>query len=402
MGASAGIEEEEIVDIIDEGESDMQQEDVSQEISQDTRERVEQEQGGDQSEDGGDDDGPNLSPLPPDLVDYVVEQVTETALDEYEETIEDALEDDDDDDDESAELETTSFDMANGQSTLINAPAEGRDRTLLVDAGSNTRIATTPWSEYREELADQLETNSDGEYVIDHLVVSHNHTDHISYVDDILDNDTIIVRNLYFNGLRNGIGAEDDLDSAASSSTSTTVLREGDQVTVGEATVDVLNPDSAADGVGDNPSPAVMDRNSIVLHVQHDSGDILTTGDIRGSREESLTEDFGSQLSSVDILMASHHGTSSSTESVVTDQLLDAISPQTVIISNSNQMSTSRTDRYAPDCAVFDRTGDRNLPVYWTAIHGEIQFTGDSFSGSEAESGLSDPDELQSRLPYSC
>jgi beta-lactamase superfamily II metal-dependent hydrolase len=292
--------------------------------------------------------------------------------------------------------------MANGQSTLIEVPANGRNQTLLVGAGSNPRIANTPWSEYQEELTDQLETNSNGKYVVDHLVVSHNHTDHISYVDDILNDDTIVVRNLYFNGIRNEINAENHLNSAVTSTTSTAAVREGDRFTVGEATVDVLNPDSSADEVENNPRSTVMDRNSIVLHVQHDSGDVLTTGDIRGTQEASLAQDYNSQLSSVDILIASHHGTSSSSEAVVTDGILDATGPQTVIISNSNQMSTSQTDRYAPDCAVFSRADDRNIPVYWTAVHGEIQFTGESFSRTETEAGVSDPDDLQSRLPYSC
>jgi len=333
-----------------------------------------------------------------------IRAVGDFALDVYRASeIVDEIDDDDDEEDDSTEMETTVFDMANGQSTLIEVPADGRDQTLLVGAGSNPRIANTPWDEYRGELTDQLEINSNGEYVIDYLVVSHNHTDHISYVDDILDDDAIVVRNLYFNGIKNGISAEDDINNAVTSSMSTDVLREGDQFSVGEATVDVLNPDSSADEIENNPRSIVMDRNSIVLHVQHDSGDILTTGDIRSMKEGALADNFGSQLSSVDILMASHHGTSSSSESVVTDEILDVTSPRVVIISNSNQMSTSQTDRYAPDCAVFNRAGDRNLPIYWTAVHREIQFTGGSFSGAEAQASVSNPDELQSRfLLYDC
>lgn len=319
-------------------------------------------------------------------------------MDKYDDTIDVAIEDDDDDeDDDSNELETTTFDMGNGQSTLIEAPAEGRDQTILVDAGSDTSSGL--WEDsYRDDLTSQLPTDTEGNYVIDHLVVSHNHTDHISYVDEILADPQIEVRNLCFSGVRNDNFANGNpIEEADTSNTATEILREGDQITFGEATADVLNPNETA-----NQANAGVDENSIVLHVQHESGEVLTTGDIRESHESYVATEFNSELTSVDILMASHHGTSAPDDTVVSDDILDATTPSHLIISNSNDLAGSRNSRYAPDCAVFNRADERNIATYWTAIHGNIEFSGDIFRRADSNSSVTAANELQSDLPYSC
>ncbi|WP_367175679.1 VWA domain-containing protein [Haloarcula rubripromontorii] len=304
--------------------------------------------------------------------------------------------DEDDEEDNSTELETTVFDMGKGQSTLIEAPAEERDETLLVDAGSDESAGR--WEEhYREDLTSRLPTNSEGDYVIDHLVVSHNHTDHISYVDEILADDDITVRNLLFSGVEAGNSHEENVDDEAGSAVSTATLRAGDSIRLGEARVNVLSPNETAD-----QDDAGTDENSVVLHIRHDSGEVLTTGDIRAPTEAYITTEFNSELSSVDILMASHHGTSAPEDEVVSDSILDTTTPRYLVISNSNTIRRSEDDSFAPDCAVFNEADERNIPMYWTAIHHDVEFVGSSSTQTGAESGITEATELQSRLTYDC
>ncbi|KAA9396639.1 hypothetical protein Har1130_18565 [Haloarcula sp. CBA1130] len=313
---------------------------------------------------------------------------------------------DEDDEDDNAQLETTAIDMGKGQSTLIKAPAEGRSQALLVDAGSS--VSSSRWNDhYRSDLTSRLPTNSEGNYVIDHLVVSHNHTDHISYVDEIIKSDNIRVNNIYFNGITNTdsngntIEVQSEIDNNLNSHTDVYNAREGDTFSLGEATVEVLGPNGSVNTVERSGNSEVHDSHSIILHVQHSGGELLTTGDIRDSEEDYIANKYGSKLRTVDVLMASHHGTSSGEHNVTSEQILKASSPQTVVISNSNEMRVSPTDRYAPDCTVFDRVSSHNSSLYWTAIHGDIQFHGGSY-GRADKSTTSDAEELQTELPYQC
>ena len=100
--------------------------------------------------------------------------------------------------------------------------------------------------------------------------------------------------------------------------------------------------------------------------------------------------------------MASHHGTSAPEDTVVSDDILDTTTPSHLVISNSNDFAGSRTSEYAPDCAVFDRADERNISVYWTAIHGNIEFIGELYSQAESNSSNTTASGLQSYLPYSC
>ena len=197
-----------------------------------------------------------------------------------------------------------------------------------MDAGSGESAGR--WEDpYREDLTSRLPTNSEGNYVIDHLVVSHNHTDHISYVDEILADDDITVRNLLFSGVEAGNSHEGDVDDEVGSAVNTATLRAGDSISLGEAQVDVLSPNESADQDG-----AGTDENSIVLHIRHDSGEVLTTGDIRAPTEAYIATEFNSELSSVDILMASHHGTSAPEDEVVSDSILDTTEPRHCLVLN--------------------------------------------------------------------
>ena len=69
-------------------------------------------------------------------------------------------------------------------------------------------------------------------------------------------------------------------------------------------------------------------------------------------------------LPDVDILVAGHHGSGYST----TDELLDAVTPETVLISLSEDNNYGH-----PDPQLLQRLEDRGIAVFRTDIHGTIE-----------------------------
>ncbi|AUG49492.1 hypothetical protein BVU17_18125 (plasmid) [Haloarcula taiwanensis] len=323
-----------------------------------------------------------------------IRTVGDFALDVYKASnIYDQYSDDDDDDtSETGDLQATHIDMGKGQSTLFEVPnPDGRNKTLLVDAGSNARSSL--WEKpYRSDLTSRIDKNDAGNYVIDHLVVSHNDTDHISYVDEVLEDDDITVRNLHFAGVKKDTVQEEDVDKAVGSETDTGVLRAGDRITLGDATADVLNPKVTENG---NPN-----QNSIVLHVQYKNTEALTTGDIKGSTERKIVDRYGNELESIDYLSASHHATSGNSGQVVTKPLLEATNPKSVIISNKNEDTPDESSEFAPDCGPLTRMTNFNTNTYWTAIHGDITYSGDQVVRTDKNIGTNDPAVLQNKITY--
>lgn len=361
---------------------------------------VEATGGGSSDGDGDDDSGPEGLFIPNWVTNAlitaaVVDQVAPDVFSDVYSDVGDKEAENDDDDRrrrDSDELRTTHIDMGKGESILFRAPGEGRSESLLVDAGSNRR--SSRWSEhYRQDLVSRLEQDSDGDYVIDHLVMSHNDTDHISYVDEILADDDIEVRNLYYNGLEADNTHEEGIDEEITQSTETQALREGDTIVFGEASVNVWNPEP---GLAED---ADLNANSIVLEVQHQDTAVLTTGDVQSETESELATEHGTALSDVDILTASHHGTSGATESVVTEQFLDATVPDDIVISNKNDGPQNR--EFAPDCAVFDNISS-STDVYWSAIHGDVTHLGSDLYLVDDNSEMTQASALQDELPYSC
>ena len=66
----------------------------------------------------------------------------------------------------------------------------------------------------------------------------------------------------------------------------------------------------------------------------------------------------------VDILVAGHHGSGDST----TQELLDAVTPETVLISLSEDNNYGH-----PDPMLLERLAERGSEVFRTDIHGTIE-----------------------------
>jgi len=249
-------------------------------------------------------------------------------------------------------LEAHFISVGQSASTLIISPS---GETMLVDTGH-----------YRDDGAHVLAyLRRHNINRIDHLVTSHADADHIGGHAAVVN---------YYESEADGVGAVYDPGVAASTQTYAAYLdavaahnvtlyetREGDTIPFAGVDVAVLGP----------PEPYLdgNDRNgnNLVVKLTHGETSLLLTGDAETDQEKYLATTYGDQLDTT-VLKAGHHGSASSS----TSPFLDAARPQVVVISSAYDSQYGH-----PHEEVLERLGDRSIPTYWTATHGNVVFTSD-------------------------
>ncbi len=224
---------------------------------------------------------------------------------------------------------------------------------------------------------------------IDHLVTSHADADHIGGNAAVIN---------YYETQANGIGAVYDPGIASSSSTYQRYLdaverhdvtlyktQAGDNIQFDGATVSVLAP----------PSPYIANKerneNSIVLKVTHGKTSFLLPGDAAQQEEQYMLEQQTPALNST-VLYAGHHGSRSSTG----DAFLDTVTPQVAVISSAYDSQYGH-----PHEETLSRLAARNIPTYWTAVHGTIvlESTGKQITVKTQAAVPTNPQSLRSASP---
>ncbi|WP_227356129.1 lamin tail domain-containing protein [Haladaptatus salinisoli] len=262
-------------------------------------------------------------------------------------------------------------------STLIVSPT---GETMLIDSGD--------WRNDGEYVLQYLKQHNISR--IDYLVTSHADADHIGGHAAIIN---------YYETKANGIGAVYDPGIASSSNTYQRYLdavkqhnvtlyktQEGDRIPFECATVNVLGP----------PDPYIANKerneNSIVLKVTYGQTSFLLPGDAAEHEEQYLIEHHRSALNST-VLYAGHHGSRSSSS----DAFLDAVTPQAVVISSAYDSQYGH-----PHEEMLDRLAARNIPTYWTAVHGNIvlESTGTQITVKTQAKAPTDPHSLRSASPF--
>ena len=280
-----------------------------------------------------------------------------------------------------------------------STPVDGTLEVHYINVGQSvSTLVVGPTGETM--LVDTGHYNDDGEYVlaylrrhgierIDHLVVSHNDADHIGGNAAVIE---------YYETEADGIGAVYDPGIAASTQTYAAYLdaveahdvtlyetREGDTIQFEGVDTEVLGP----------PEPylenGARNENSIVLHLTYGETSFLLTGDVEDDQEAYLVEEYGDELRAT-VLKAGHHGSASSTGG----PLLDAVEPRAVVISSAYDSQYGH-----PDESVLERLADRDIPAYWTAIHGDIVLVsnGEGVSVRTQQSGPTYPLSLRTADP---
>jgi beta-lactamase superfamily II metal-dependent hydrolase len=277
------------------------------------------------------------------------------------------------DDDPEKELEVHFIDVGQGQSTLIRGP---HGRNVLVDAGSRSSDANsgTIQSVLQEE----------GVSTIDKLVLTHNHSDHVNLVPELINDQSVEIETVYVSGITSVNGTSEEPTQTQRDLTDALEgqdVRElraggGHRFDLHKTDIDVLNPPRDESQFDRHIKPSddrskYTDSNAIVLEVSYSGETVTLPSDIRDGREGELsTTDLpgtnpstGRVSNDVAVLQASHHGSKAANGK----DLLERSNPRHTVISASATASL-------PTDETLHKFESREIPTYWTAVHGDVKF----------------------------
>lgn len=233
------------------------------------------------------------------------------------------------------ECRLTVLDVGQGQSILL----QSQGRTYLVDCGGDDA----------EETADLVAETllSQGISRLDGIILTHFDDDHaagVPYLLTRIDTDCVLIPDI----------RDDGAGDRIASCTDGAVLRVWDDLslTFGEAGIRIFGPFYTGNG----------NENSMCVLFESENCAILITGDRSAFGERMLLRQ--GELPRVDVLIAGHHGSKTSTS----EELLDAVRPDTVIISvgensygHPSAEVLARLEKYG--CTVY-RTDESGTIIY--------------------------------------
>ena len=209
---------------------------------------------------------------------------------------------------------------------------------------------------------------SRGVDALDYVFVTHGDDDHISGVREMLENQTfgVKIRNLVMPPLEYQDEKLIELaQTAVKNGTRVTVMDPGDKITTGAAEEEkgmVLTCIGPESGLEVEPG----NETSLVLDLSFGEFDMLFTGDVEGSGEESLIS--SGLLRDYDILKAAHHGSKNSG----TEEFLQITAPEYAVIS------AGKDNRYGhPHAETLQRLNDAEGTVYSTQDNGAVMIRSD-------------------------
>lgn len=209
---------------------------------------------------------------------------------------------------------------------------------------------------------------SRGVDALDYVFVTHGDDDHISGVREMLENQTfgVKIRNLVMPPLEYQDEKLIELAQiAVKNGTRVTVMDPGDKITTGAAEEEkgmILTCIGPESGLEVEPG----NETSLVLDLSFGEFDMLFTGDVEGSGEESLIS--SGLLRDYDILKAAHHGSKNSG----TEEFLQITAPEYAVIS------AGKDNRYGhPHAETLQRLNDAGCTVYSTQDNGAVMIRSD-------------------------
>lgn len=240
---------------------------------------------------------------------------------------------------EKNDLKVYFIDVGQGDSTLL----EYNNHYMLIDAGDNSE---------EEFMVEYL--NSKNVNVIDYLIGTHPHADHIGGMDAVIEN--FDIEKIYMPNVTTTTKTfEDVLDSIEEKNLSITEPVAGTEFMLDDIPIEILSPDIEYDE---------LNNNSIVLKLTYNNISFLFTGDAEELAEYNILN-TGYNISS-NVLKVGHHGSYTST----TDEFLNAINPQYVVIS------CGKNNRYGhPHKETLQKLKNSNREIFRTDEDGTIIFS---------------------------
>jgi len=242
-------------------------------------------------------------------------------------------------------VELLVIDVGQGDAIAVRTPGA---RWLLVDAGPPTREAGGDAGAHPVVRA----LRARGVGSLEALVLTHPDLDHIGGATAVLA--TLGVRAVYDPALP---APKPDfvavLDAAASRGVPWRAARAGGRIVLDGVVLEILHPP-------DSLSPDVeTNATSVVLRLSYGAFDALLTGDAYADVERAL----GPKVGPIEVLKVGHHGSDTSTDSL----LLAHARPEVALVS------VGRSNRYGhPSPRVLDRLERSGTEVRRTDLEGTL------------------------------
>lgn len=225
---------------------------------------------------------------------------------------------------------------------------------FLIDGGPNNKV-----------LSELGKVMSFWDREIDLVIATHNHSDHIGGLDDVLEkyevkeiwiSGSIHTTQTYFKFLE---AAKKEKENGAALE----VVKAGDQISLGDATFRVLFPLKSQEG----SQPSDQHDATLVTKLSYGDIDYLLTGDINEGHEQEILNSSFDILNS-EILKVPHHGSATG----LRDQFLDAVNPEIAVIQ------VGAKNRFGhPSDPILGKLEDRAITTYRTDQNGRIKISSD-------------------------
>ncbi|MDR3596808.1 ComEC/Rec2 family competence protein [Clostridium sp.] len=232
------------------------------------------------------------------------------------------------------------IDVGQGDSELIQIG----DENILIDAGTSDKKAL-----------DYLKSINITK--LDYVIATHPHEDHIGSMDDVINN--ITVGTFYSPKVTTTTKTYENMIKALKNKNlKLTVPKVGDQLTIGNATLTFLAPNS--DKYDD------LNNYSIVVKLKYGNNSFIFMGDAQDiSESEILAKQLDVQA---DVIKIGHHGSYSSTSQA----FLDKVNPKYAVISCGKG-----NDYGHPHKETITKLNAENINVFRTDLEGTIIATSD-------------------------
>lgn len=252
-------------------------------------------------------------------------------------------------------------------------PEKWGDCCLIVFPDGQTMLIDSGVSQYGSILVENLQRM--GVTRIDHLVITHPHSDHQNGAFHANNRKGNGVLDLFEIGTVYHRGGYDSKNMEASQLVETVcternipreILEMGDTLQIGEVTVKVLWPQvgtSEKDTTGINAAAA--NNASIVMRFDYQEHSSLFTGDLYVEREADIIELYGAELD-VDLLKVPHHGNGITSNS---EAFVNAVSPELAVATGFEVILTKIQQRY--EAAGATLLGDRTYGYVHVTTDGE-------------------------------
>ncbi|MEI6100585.1 MAG: ComEC/Rec2 family competence protein [Eubacteriales bacterium] len=193
------------------------------------------------------------------------------------------------------------------------------------------------------------------------LVASHFDSDHIGSMDEVVENTK--VDSVYLSNYKDNTKEYRDLMNALRSKQITpTIAQSGMQFSLGQASVQILNPE--------NKKYEEINNACVVLKVTYGTADFLLTGDMEQEAINGILKNWGSNLN-CEVLKCAHHGSRTGT----TNDLLKAVRPDIAVIPCGKDNSYGH-----PHKETLDLLQKYQVKVYRTDKNGDIAILTDGTS----------------------